>query len=84
MDTEDELRKFEEKKKKKEEPKGASGAGDSVYDAPTDEDVSDDNDDGGELPELPDFFSGKTFFMYGKWDAGERRKVKRYLIAYNG
>ena len=44
-----------------------------------------DNDDGDlPLPDLPDFFKRKTFFLYGKWDDGERRTVRRYLVAYDG
>jgi hypothetical protein len=35
-----------------------------------------------ELPELPSYFSGKTFLLYGK--VTDRRTVLRYIVAYDG
>jgi DNA-repair protein XRCC1 len=45
------------------------------------EDVSKNGTDDG-LPVLPDFFSGKTFLLYGK--LSDRRTLVRYIVAYNG
>ena len=36
------------------------------------------------LPELPDFFSCKHFFLYGDMDENERRLLTRYIAAYDG
>ncbi|KAL3856427.1 hypothetical protein ACJMK2_011189 [Sinanodonta woodiana] len=43
----------------------------------------DDGSDSG-LPELPDFFTEKHFFLYGDFKASERRLLNRYIAAYNG
>ena len=52
-------------------------------------DVSTDDDDNAEkqldedgLPVLPDFFSGQTFLLSGKFK--DRRTLVRYIVAYNG
>ncbi|XP_053308097.1 DNA repair protein XRCC1 [Spea bombifrons] len=36
------------------------------------------------IPELPDLFSGKHFFLYGEFPALERRTLLRYIAAFNG
>ncbi len=36
------------------------------------------------LPDLPDFFHNKTFFLYGKFEAAERRTLFRFITAYDG
>ncbi len=33
---------------------------------------------------LPDFLSGKHFFLYGKFPNNERRLLLRYIVAFNG
>ena len=43
----------------------------------------DDGFDSG-LPDLPDFFTDKKFFFYGKLDNKERRLLTRYITAYDG
>ena len=43
----------------------------------------DDGSDSG-LPDLPDFFTDKKFFFYGKLDNKERRLLTRYITAYDG
>ena len=59
---------------------------DDLYTASTDDEQAPSGnktelgDDG--LPVLPDFFSGKTFLLYGKLK--DRRTVLRYITAYNG
>ena len=37
-----------------------------------------------ELPDLPEFFTGKHFFLYGKFEASEKRSLQRYIVAYDG
>lgn len=36
------------------------------------------------FPHLPDFFQGKHFFLYGEFPGDERRKLSRYVTAFNG
>ncbi len=66
---------------------------DGDYSGSTEDDVSDkeqngrskkpqNNGDG--IPELPNFFSGKNFFIYGSFDKEEKRQVKRFIIAFGG
>ena len=52
-------------------------------------DSTDDNSDGEEdvmtnLPELPSFFSGKKFLLYGQHRPGDKRTLIRFIIAYDG
>ncbi|XP_060573725.1 DNA repair protein XRCC1-like [Ruditapes philippinarum] len=78
------------KSPKKESPKKALPA--DPYDVDTDEDdkpgPSENNDadsdgDSG-LPELPDFFADKHFFLYGEMEASTRRLMTRFITAYAG
>lgn len=45
--------------------------------------TGEDSDDSG-LPDLPDYFTDKRFFLYGDFPSGERRLLTRYITAYNG
>lgn len=36
------------------------------------------------LPELPDFFDGKSFFFFGAFDEKEKRGLRRFITAYAG
>ncbi|XP_035825741.1 DNA repair protein XRCC1 isoform X2 [Aplysia californica] len=97
-DTEDELRKAREiatKQKMSAENDGGNAAGkDNVYGGSTDEDepgpsgagAKHDGDDGSDsgLPDLPEFFTDKHFFLYGDFPSGEQRLLTRYIAAYNG
>ncbi|KAH9504669.1 DNA repair protein xrcc1 [Bulinus truncatus] len=65
---------------------------DDPYSRSTDEEADDDNkkdltvnkNDDSELPDLPEFFTDKTFFFYGEIEPSERRLLTRYIAAYNG
>ncbi|KAJ8312880.1 hypothetical protein KUTeg_010253 [Tegillarca granosa] len=69
---------------------------DDIYGISTDEDEpktkisqsgkNGEDDDGADsgLPDLPDFFSDKHFFLYGTFSASERRLLRRYIAAYDG
>lgn len=46
--------------------------------------VDDDDDNDSGLPELPDFFTDKNFFLYGDFSVSERRLLTRYITAYDG
>lgn len=36
------------------------------------------------LPELPDYFHGSAFFLYGDFEPDEKRTLVRYIVAFNG
>lgn len=86
-DTEDELKRVQEKEEKEEE---------DIYGGTTDDEQeettnkgkkesADDVTSGSEdLPSLPDFFSHKHFMLYGEIESKTRRLLIRYITAYNG
>ncbi|XP_020043240.1 DNA repair protein XRCC1 isoform X1 [Castor canadensis] len=85
-DTEDELRRVAERREQRQPP-GTGENGEDPYAGSTDENT--DNEDHPEspdlpIPELPDFFQGKHFFLYGEFPGDERRKLIRYVTAFNG
>ncbi|XP_052270427.1 DNA repair protein XRCC1-like isoform X1 [Dreissena polymorpha] len=98
-DTEDEIRRIKDKEAGKHvSPKTKEtkpDAEDDMYDADTDVDeepaeskvaameTDSDGADSG-LPELPDFFADKHFFIYGSMDSAERRLMTRFITAYAG
>ncbi|KAK3084243.1 hypothetical protein FSP39_010617 [Pinctada imbricata] len=65
---------------KKTSPKKMAGKPSS---SSTNEDKANHSDDSG-LPELPDYFSDKHFFLYGDFPSAERRLLTRYITAYDG
>uniref|UniRef100_A0A8C5L4V0 X-ray repair complementing defective repair in Chinese hamster cells 1 n=1 Tax=Jaculus jaculus TaxID=51337 RepID=A0A8C5L4V0_JACJA len=85
-DTEDELRRVAEQREQRQTP-GPGENGEDPYAGSTDENT--DNEASSEapdlpIPELPDFFQGKHFFLYGEFPGDERRKLIRYVTAFNG
>ncbi|XP_040110016.1 DNA repair protein XRCC1 [Oryx dammah] len=85
-DTEDELRRVAEQKEERQPP-GQEENGEDPYAGSTDENT--DHEDPPEspdlpIPELPDFFQGKRFFLYGEFPGDERRILSRYVTAFNG
>ncbi|XP_036414573.1 LOW QUALITY PROTEIN: DNA repair protein XRCC1 [Colossoma macropomum] len=100
MDTEDELRRVEMQKKKRGEDAGVrrSGGGgaeerqtkgsgekeDDLYGGSTDENTDAEEEEDKPIPELPDFLTGKRFYLYGKFPENQRRLLQRYIIAFNG
>ncbi|XP_047646411.1 DNA repair protein XRCC1 isoform X6 [Phacochoerus africanus] len=85
-DTEDELRRVAEQKEQRQSP-GQGENGEDPYAGSTDENT--DNEGPPEspdlpVPELPDFFQGKHFFLYGEFPGDERRRLSRYVTAFNG
>lgn len=94
-DTEDEVRRI---KQKMDQDKKSKTDDVDMYGDSTDEDESppkktpqkevkmeaDDDDKDLELPELPDLFTNKNFFLYGDFSVSERRLIIRYITAYNG
>ncbi|XP_063798550.1 DNA repair protein XRCC1 [Pseudophryne corroboree] len=83
-DTEDELRRMEEKKQMKREHRSPPAA--DPYAGSTDEntDVEEEPELDLPIPELPDLFIGKRFFLYGEFPVAERRLLQRYITAFNG
>ncbi|KAK2489160.1 hypothetical protein MC885_001426 [Smutsia gigantea] len=85
-DTEDELRRVAEQREQRQAP-GQGENGDDPYAGSTDENT--DNEGPPEspslpVPELPDFFQGKHFFLYGEFPGEERRRLSRYVTAFSG
>ena len=72
-------------------PKKSPAKNNDVYDVSTDDEVGNgtangvamETDDSG-LPDLPDIFHRKKFFFYGKFSQSVRRRMLRFIIAYNG
>uniref|UniRef100_A0A4W6BTH4 DNA repair protein XRCC1 n=1 Tax=Lates calcarifer TaxID=8187 RepID=A0A4W6BTH4_LATCA len=54
------------------------------YGGSTDENTDAEAEEDHPIPELPDFLSGKHFFLYGKFPNNERRLLLRYIVAFNG
>ncbi|XP_035677969.1 DNA repair protein XRCC1-like [Branchiostoma floridae] len=94
-DTEDEIRRIQEGNKKvkvEEDQYGGSTDEEPEHTTPKNSPAKTpqkqthgkgDADD-MPLPDLPDFFTGKHFFLYGDFPASERRLVLRYITAFNG
>ena len=63
-------------------------AADDPYAASTDEEDAQENgspkDSPGGLPVLPDYFSKKHFFLYGRFSSYERRVLVRHIVAFDG
>ncbi|KAL0984788.1 hypothetical protein UPYG_G00146890 [Umbra pygmaea] len=85
MDTEDELKRVETaSRQKKEEKKGKEFKEEDPFGASTDENTDAEAEEDKPIPELPDFLTGKRFFLYGKFPNNDRRLLLRYIIAFNG
>ncbi|CAH7384863.1 DNA repair protein XRCC1 [Phodopus roborovskii] len=84
-DTEDELRRVA-KQREQRRPPAPGENGDDPYAGSTDENTDNEASTDAELPipELPDFFQGKHFFLYGEFPGDERRRLIRYVTAFNG
>lgn len=94
-DTEEEVRRAKAKMNKDSNNSKGDNE-DDIYGISTDEDEpktkisqsgkNGEDDDGADsgLPDLPDFFSDKHFFLYGTFSASERRLLRRYIAAYDG
>ncbi|XP_060756530.1 DNA repair protein XRCC1 isoform X2 [Neoarius graeffei] len=89
MDTEDELRRVEKRREEKagQEDRG-SGGGEEMEDDPyggsTDENTDAEEEEDKPIPDLPDFLTGKCFYLYGTFPENQRRLLQRYIIAFNG
>ncbi|XP_055408783.1 DNA repair protein XRCC1 isoform X1 [Bubalus kerabau] len=85
-DTEDELRRVAEQKEERQPP-GQEENGEDPYAGSTDENTDHEGPPESPdlpVPELPDFFQGKRFFLYGEFPGDERRTLRRYVTAFNG
>uniref|UniRef100_A0A672FNK4 X-ray repair complementing defective repair in Chinese hamster cells 1 n=1 Tax=Salarias fasciatus TaxID=181472 RepID=A0A672FNK4_SALFA len=80
-DTEDELQRVEKSHKGKT---AAAVKDEDPYGGSTDENTDVEAEVDHPIPELPDFLSGKHFFLYGKFPNNERRLLLRYIVAFNG
>lgn len=85
VDTEDELQRVEEERKqKKAATEGTVVKDEDPYGGSTDENTDAEAEEDHPIPELPDFLSGKHFFLYGKFPNNDRRLLLRYIVAFNG
>ncbi|XP_038623323.1 DNA repair protein XRCC1 isoform X2 [Tachyglossus aculeatus] len=84
-DTEDELRRVAELRNQKRPPEEVKN-GEDPYGGSTDENTDSEETETPDLPipQLPDFFQGKHFFLYGEFPGQERRLLVRYVTAFNG
>ncbi|EMP41457.1 DNA repair protein XRCC1 [Chelonia mydas] len=85
-DTDDELRRVEEEHRKKQQAgrEAAPDPDDDPYGGSTDENTDVEEEPDQPIPELPDFFVGKRFFLYGEFPSQERRLLNRYITAFSG
>ncbi|XP_044064288.1 DNA repair protein XRCC1 [Siniperca chuatsi] len=84
VDTEDELQRVENESRKKKAAEGKVVKEEDPYGGSTDENTDAEAEEDHPIPELPDFLSGKHFFLYGKFPNNERRLLLRYIVAFNG
>ncbi|XP_031709223.1 DNA repair protein XRCC1 isoform X1 [Anarrhichthys ocellatus] len=85
VDTEDELLRVEnESRQKKAAAEVKMVKQEDPYGGSTDENTDAEAEEDHPIPELPDFLSGKHFFLYGKFPNNERRLLLRYIVAFNG
>lgn len=82
VDTEDELQRVEKESRQKKA--AAEVKADDPYGGSTDENTDAEAEEDHPIPELPDFLSGKHFFLFGKFPNNERRLLLRYIVAFNG
>ncbi|XP_051262867.1 DNA repair protein XRCC1 isoform X2 [Dicentrarchus labrax] len=85
VDTEDELQRVEnESRQKKAASERKMVKEEDPYGGSTDENTDTEAEQDHPIPELPDFLTGKRFFLYGKFPNNERRLLLRYIVAFNG
>ncbi|XP_043113645.1 LOW QUALITY PROTEIN: DNA repair protein XRCC1 [Puntigrus tetrazona] len=87
MDTEDELNRgeMESRRKKAAKEKATVKVKDEdPYAGSTDENTDAEEEEDKPIPELPDFLTGKRFYLYGKFPDNQKRQLQRYIVAFNG
>ncbi|XP_051721823.1 DNA repair protein XRCC1 [Ctenopharyngodon idella] len=86
MDTEDELNRVEMESRRKKAVKESAGVvkDEDPYGGSTDENTDAEEEEDKPIPELPDFLTGKRFYLYGKFPDNQKRQLQRYIIAFNG
>ncbi|KAM9852294.1 DNA repair protein XRCC1 [Aulostomus maculatus] len=84
-DTEDELMRVEtERRQKRPSTEGKPVKEEDPYGGSTDENTDAEAEEDHPIPELPNFLTGKHFFLYGKFPNNEKRLLMRYIVAFNG
>ncbi|KTF76019.1 hypothetical protein cypCar_00045504, partial [Cyprinus carpio] len=87
MDTEDELNRVEMESRRKKAVKESASVqvkDEDPYGGSTDENTDAEEEEDKPIPELPDFLTGKRFYLYGKFPDNQKRQLQRYIIAFNG
>lgn len=82
MDTEDELNRVQIERKRK--GNAADVKDEDPYGGSTDENTDAEEEEDKPIPELPDFLTGKFFYLYGTFPDNQKRQLQRYIIAFNG
>ncbi|XP_058504523.1 DNA repair protein XRCC1 isoform X2 [Solea solea] len=84
VDTEDELQRVEKDNRQKRPAELKMMKEEDLYLGSTDENTDAEAEEDQPIPELPDFLSGRHFFLYGKFPHNERRLLLRYIAAFDG
>ncbi|XP_052003096.1 DNA repair protein XRCC1 isoform X2 [Xyrauchen texanus] len=86
MDTEDELNRVQMESRKKKATRESAGEvkDEDPYGGSTDENTDAEEEEDKPIPELPDFLTGKFFYLYGKFPDHQKRQLQRYIVAFNG
>lgn len=82
-DTEEEIQKVIQRQKKQEAEASERARSSSEAD-PVDDAADDASAIPLDLPELPAFFTGKSFLLYGDFPEDERRALTRYIVGHDG
>uniref|UniRef100_A0A8C7NLW7 DNA repair protein XRCC1 n=1 Tax=Oncorhynchus mykiss TaxID=8022 RepID=A0A8C7NLW7_ONCMY len=83
-ESEEEKERRSENRQKKGEKERKGVEEEDPFGGSTDENTDAEADEDEPIPELPDFLTGKRFFLYGKFPNNDRRLLLRYIIAFNG
>lgn len=85
MDTEDEIELAKQRSASAKPLRTAGGARSRQESSETQPPVGcGDDPRPPDLPELPDFFTGKSFLLYGDFPEEEKRALTRYIIGHDG
>uniref|UniRef100_A0A673FR78 DNA repair protein XRCC1 n=1 Tax=Sinocyclocheilus rhinocerous TaxID=307959 RepID=A0A673FR78_9TELE len=76
--------KMESRRKKAAKKSTVQVKDEDLYGGSTDENTDAEEEEDKPIPELPDFLTGKRFYLYGKFPDNQKRQLQRYIIAFNG
>uniref|UniRef100_A0A673FR62 DNA repair protein XRCC1 n=1 Tax=Sinocyclocheilus rhinocerous TaxID=307959 RepID=A0A673FR62_9TELE len=76
--------RMESRRKKAAKKSTVQVKDEDLYGGSTDENTDAEEEEDKPIPELPDFLTGKRFYLYGKFPDNQKRQLQRYIIAFNG